>query len=557
MTFFKRLLPTLALLALAACGGGSSSTSSTQPFGGTGSGTGTGGGTTTTASVADLILVVSSAQLPDTASSTVAITATAVDSGRVVIPGATVQLSADSDAVIAQATAVTDTNGKVTGSLSIGSNRANRVITVTASSGGLTKTATVQVVGASVASTLVPAVVAPGAAAQIQYRVTDQSGSPMAAQAAQVSAPGLAPADATGATDSNGAYVYSYTAPATAGTYTVMTTIGGVTDQQVVNVQSAASVGPASGVISSASVSANPSVVGVNPAGSTATNRSEIRALFVGAGNVPIQNVRVRFDLAGDPNAVGGTFSTGSATLYSDANGVVTSAYIPGARSSPTDGVTVRACYGMTDTDPNLLNCTNAKTTTLTVVSQPMGVSIGTNELVIVNTLTYQKQFLISVVDAAGNAMADVPLSVSLDLPRYRKGYYTLPVNGKSWVKAAADTVCANEDLNRNHVLDTGEDINGNSRLDPGVADVQVQLLSATTGPDGTAVAQVTYAKSFGTWVDAWLTVSASGVGGTEGRATYVLAPVPVDATSLTTTTSAPAYQISPYGIATDCTNPN
>lgn len=557
MTFFKRLLPTLALLALAACGGGSNSPSSTQPFGGTGSGTGTGtGGGTSTVAVADLILSVSSAQLADTASSTVTITATAVDSSRVVISGASVQLSADSGAVIAQSASVTDSTGKVTGTLSIGSNRANRLITVTAGSGGVTKTATVQVVGASVASTLVPAVVSPGAAAQVQYRVTDQSGNPMAAQAVQVSAPGLSPADATGVTDSNGAFVYSYTAPTTTGSYTVMTTVGGVTDQQVVNVQAAASVGPASGAISSASVSANPSVVGVNTAGSTA-NRSEIRALFIGAGNVPIQNVRVRFDLAGDPNNVRGTFSTGSATLYSDANGVVTSAYIPGTRSSPTNGVTVRACYGTSDTDPNLLNCTTNAITTLTVVSQPMGVSIGTNELVIVNTLTYQKQFVISVVDAAGNAMAGVPLSASLDLPRYRKGYYILPVGGKSWVKAAPDTVCANEDVNRNHVLDTGEDINGNQRLDPGVADVQVQLLSATTGADGTAIAQVTYAKSFGTWVDAWLTVSASGIGGTEGRATYVLAPVPVDATSLTTTTSAPAYQVSPYGYATDCSNPN
>ena len=556
MTFFKRLLPTLALLALAACGGGSNSPSSTQPFGGTGNGTGTGtGGGTSTVAVADLILSVSSAQLADTASSTVTITATAVDSGRVVISGASVQLSADSDAVIAQSASVTDTAGKVTGTLSIGSNRANRLITVTATAGGVTKTATVQVVGASVASTLVPAVVSPGAAAQVQYRVTDQSGSPMAAQAVQVSAPGLSPADATGVTDSNGAFVYSYTAPAATGSYTVMTTIGGVTDQQVVNVQAAASVPTVTATISSASVSANPSVVGVNTTGST-TNRSEIRALFVGAGNVPIPNVRVRFDLNNDPS-VGGTFSTGSATLYSDANGVVTSAYIPGTTSSPTNGVTVRACYGTSDTDPNLLNCTTNKTVTLTVVSQPLGVSIGTNELVIVNTLTYQKQFVISVVDAAGNAMAGVPLSASLDLPRYRKGYYILPVGGKSWVKAAPDTVCGNEDVNRNHVLDTGEDINGNQRLDPGVADVQVQLLSTTTGADGTAVAQVTYAKSFGTWVDAWLTVSASGIGGTEGRATYVLAPVPVDATSLTTTTSAPAYQVSPYGYATDCSNPN
>lgn len=552
MTFFKRLLPTLALLALAACGGGSNSPTSTQPFGGTGSGTGTGGGTTT-ATAANLIVTSSSPQLPNTASSTITLTVTAVDAGGVVVSGAAVTLAADNDGVITQSAATTGTDGKITATLSAGGNRANRVITVTASSGGLSKTVTVQVVGTQIASTLVPAVVAPGGAGQVQYRVTDQSGSPMSGQAVTVTASGLTPPTATGTTDSNGAYVFSYTAPATIGPYTVSTTVGGVTDQQTVNVQVAASVGPASGSVSSASVSANPSVIGVNAAGAT-TNRSEIRALFVGPGNVPVQNVRVRFDLDGDPNAVGGSFSTGSATLYSDANGVVTSAYIPGTRSSPTNGVTVRACYGLTDTDPGLLNCTQSAKVTLTVASQPMGVSIGTNELVIVNTLTYQKQFVISVVDSAGNAMAGVPLSVSLDLPQYHKGYYKL--GASSWVKAS-DTVCANEDLNRNGVLDSGEDVNSSGKLEPGIADVQVQLLNATTGSDGTAVAQVTYAKSFGTWIEATLTVSASGVNGTEGRASYLLAPVPVDAAAITTTTSSPAFVTSPYGISTDCTNKN
>ena len=548
MISLTRFFSMLTVLALAACGGGGSNT------GTSGFTSGTGSGTATTPTAADLIVSTSSAQLPDISSSSLTITVTAVDSGRVVVSGAPIQLSADSDAVVTQSAPATDSTGSVTGTLRIGANRANRVITITATSGALSKTVMVEVVGATVASTLVPAVVAPGATAQIQYRVTDQAGSAMTAQAVQVSAPGLSPATATGATDGNGAYVFGYTAPTTTGSYTVSTTIGGVTDQQTVNVQAASSVGPASGTVSSASVSANPSVVGVNASGATTTNRSEIRALFIGAGNVPVQNVRVRFDLANDPNAVGGSFSTGTSILYSDANGVVTSAYIPGARSSPTNGVTVRACYGLTDSDPNLLNCINPASVTLTVASQPLGVSVGTNELVIVNTLTYQKQFVISVVDSAGNAMAGVPLSVSLDLPQYHKGFYTIA--GTKWVKAS-DTACTNEDTNRNGVLDNGEDINSSGKLEPGIADVQVQLLNATTGADGTAVAQVTYAKSFGSWVDALLTVSASGVGGTEGRASYLLAPVPVDAQAISTITTAPAFQVSPYGTVADCTNKN
>jgi hypothetical protein len=300
-------------------------------------------------------------------------------------------------------------------------------------------------------------------------------------------------------------------------------------------------------------VSANPSVVPVNLLGSQ-TNRSEIRVLFIGANNLPIPNVRVRFDLNGDANSIGGTFTTGSTTLYSDANGVVTTAYVPGSRSSPTNGVTVRACYGKSDTDPNLINCLTSKLVTLTVTSEPLGVTIGTNELVTVNELTYVKKFVISVADSAGVAKPDVNIVVSIDLPNYRKGFYS--VGTSSWVKNET-AICANEDTNRNGVLDPGEDINGDGQLWPRKPDVIVSLLNSQTGADGTAVLQITYAKDHGTWVDTLITVTASGVSGSEGRATYLVAPVPVDAASIKAVTQSPAYVVSPYGIAASCANPN
>jgi hypothetical protein len=306
-------------------------------------------------------------------------------------------------------------------------------------------------------------------------------------------------------------------------------------------------------------VSANPSVVGTNLDGAI-SNVSVIRALFLGANNLPIKNVRVRFDMDGDVNSIGGVFTTGAATLYSDVNGVVTTSYVPATRSSPTNGVTVRACYGTSDTDPNLVNCATSTKVTLTVTSEPLGVSIGTNELIIVNELTYVKKFVVSVVDAAGVAKPDVSLVVSVDLPQYRKGFYVLV--GDHWEKAGAlpsgDTaVCANEDTNRNGVLEAGEDINGNVRLDPGKSDVSVSLLQTKTRADGTAELQLQYAKSFATWVDAKITVAASGVSGTEGRASYLVAPVSADAASIKNKDVAPAYAVSPYGYAASCTDPN
>lgn len=546
MKFLNWTMGAALALGLAACGGGGGN-SGTPAFGG-------GGGSA--AAAADLVLEPSATQIANTGAASVTLTVTAVDDRRVAVAGAAVTVQADNDGVLTQNSAVTDANGRVQATLTIGSNRANRVITLSASSGSASRSQQIQVTGTRITTTLVPAVVAPSTAAQIQYRVVDQGGNPMVGQAITVSAPGLTPASASGTTGSNGNYTFNYTSSATAGNYPVAVTVGGLSETQTVVVQAAASVPPVTATITSATVSANPSVVGVNLTGST-TNRTEIRALFLGSNNQPVPNVRVRFDLGGDLNSIGGTFSTGSTTLYSDANGVVTTSYIPGTRSSPTNGVRVRACYGLTDTDPNLTSCANSipASNTLTVVSEPLGVSIGTNELIVTQELTYTKRLLVTVADSARNALADVALSVSLDLPQYRKGFWTIV--GTRWVWNQTSAPCINEDTNRNGVRETGEDFNGNGRLDPGPADVLVRLVNPRTLADGTAVVEITYAKNFASWVDAWVTVSASGVSGTEGRATFVLAPVPVESGAVTNITTPPAFVTSPYGTATTCSNPN
>jgi hypothetical protein len=57
-------------------------------------------------------------------------------------------------------------------------------------------------------------------------------------------------------------------------------------------------------------------------------------------------------------------------------------------------------------------------------------------------------------------------LVVSVDLPQYRKGSYAVPLFGDTWTKTGSlpsgdAAVCANEDTNRNGVLETGENVNG------------------------------------------------------------------------------------------------
>ena len=545
----RRLMGMMTVAAaglLASCGGGGSDTGDCVFDCGGG-----GGGTTT---VADLIVTLDKQSLTNSGSDELTATVLAVDSKRVVVSGASVTLSVDEGAVLVAGSTTTDTAGKVTGTVGVGADRSNRLITFTAVSGSLRKTATIAVTGSSISASLASTVEPGSVNNAIRYRVVDVNSNPLVGQEISVSAPGFT--TVSGTTGSNGEFVYTYTAPATAGQLVITAVAAGVSDVQNIAVLDASSDVPvAVGPVTSASVSANPKTVPVNTSGST-NNQTQIRALFQGANNKAIANVRVRFDLAGDPNSVGGSIASGSSKLYSTANGEVTTAYIPGTRSSPTDGVTVRACWDYGDAALDRGECPNSVTTKITVTSEPISVSLGTNELIEEGELdlTYIKKFVVMVVDSAGVAQEGVTISPVLDLTDYVKGNWVPGTS--SWIYVPTRT-CANEDTNRNGVLDTGEDLNLNKVLEPRKADVSVRLVNgAKTDSSGLAVLQIEYPKNVASWVTYKLSVSATGISGTEGVASFAgLLAVPANAVN--SLTSSPAFQSSPYGEAASCTNPN
>jgi len=527
-------------LLMAGCGGGSSSEAGTPVLGGD-----------SASAVSDLVLQLDSTTLSNNGTDTLGVTVTALDANRNAISGATVNLSVDSDAILSASATTTSTSGVVSATVSPGANRSDRVVTVTAVSGSIKKTASFQVTGAQITASLSVSVSPSSQNNQVVYRVTDINDNPIASSAISISAPGFTTVD--GVTDSNGAYTYTYTAPSSTGSITLTATAAGVTDTQVIQVLSqTSSIPTAQGVVSSASLAANPSVVAVNT--SSTSNQTQLRALFVGQNSLPIQNIRVRFDLAGDANNVGGTIVSGTTMLYSNSSGVVTGAYMPGSQASPTNGVTVRACWDYADFAAG--TCPNSVTTTLTVTASPVAVTLGTNELISEGSdkLTYIKQFVVMVVDSSGAAMSGVTVTPVLDLPSFYKGYYTK--GSSQWSQVFMDG-CTNEDVNRNGVLDSGEDTNGNGALDPHKSDASVTVVgSNTTDSSGLVVLQLQYPKNVASWVGYKLSVTASGISGTEGHATLQGSlPVPTDA--IKDTNTEPAFVRSPYGINAGCDNAN
>jgi hypothetical protein len=530
------------VLALAGCGGGGGDAGSspfvTPPPPGS-------------AVVGDLSLVLSETQIEGAGSDSVTATVTVVDANRVAMADVPVTIGADAGAVVVANAATTDSNGRVTATIGTGTDKSNRTITVTATAGTLTRTGSFAVIGAEVTLISGATLVAPGSTSTLTFRVSDSAASVIRNAPITVTAPGLT--DVTGTTDNNGEFVYTYVAPSTTGTLTVTASASGATLSRDITVQTGTVPNATPGSVSSASISVDPSVVAAGG------GRATLRALFVGAANAPVPNIRVRFDLGGDPNSIGGSITTGTAFAYSDADGTASSAYVSGTRSSPTDGVVIRACWDYADFAVGV--CPNSVIKTLTVTSDALSVTLGFDNRLSdgPSGLTYIKRFVVAVNDAAGQAKPDVLITPSVDLLRYYKGWYVTP---NAWVKAR-DIRCLNEDKNRNGVLEAGEDDtadlngNGNGQLDPRKADVLVTVVGTTntTDANGTAVLQIEYPKNVATWVDFRLLVTAGAVTGTEGRASVTM-NLPGAAAEFRAQ-DAPSFIISPYGTAAVCTDPD
>ncbi len=525
----------------------------------------------------DLTLALSASTLTNSGASTLRATVTAVDSNRVALAGIPVTISVDRNAVATVSGSSTDANGVVTANVGIGADRSNRSITITASSGSITKSATFAVVGATLSASFSPNVGAGSTNNQIEYRLVDAAGTPMVGEQVSVTAVGLP--NGSGLTDVNGKYVYAYTAPTLSGPLNVVATAAGDTRTQLIQVQAVGTVPVATVVPVSASLTPTPSVVSVNAIGST-TNQVELRALFLGSNNQPVPNIRVKFSL--DPaNSSDGVATQvgGSVYAYSDGSGVARGTFTPGQRSSPTNGVTVRACWDTADFDVNA-TCPAGRTltATLTITSEALSVNIRTNNLIKSGAadLTYIKEYVVMVVDAAGQAKPDILITPSVDLTGYYKGRFVY--NGTTWVQnmtladteswywdSAASTwrriagtttqpACPNEDVNRNGVLESGEDLNGNGEIDPRKSDVAIKMVgSPRTDASGLAILQIEYGQNLASWVDFAITVTASGVAGTESRARYVgnrygLGSLPYPASAIASEGTPPAFVVSPYG---------
>jgi hypothetical protein len=537
----KTLFAAMAIgVVLAGCSaGGKSSDSST---------------TTNPTTASSLNVAVDKSTINDTGSDTATITITALDSNNNVVASVPVTVKADSGVLTPSGTS-TGTTGVLTATLVPGGDHTDRTINVVVTSGSISKTVSIAVSGA-VLTAAVSSTTA-GASATIQYTLVDASSVAIAAAPITVSLPGQA--DVAGTTDANGKYTFSYTMPSASTTVTA--TAAGVTTTSTVTPQGGTTVVPTAGTVTSPSLAANPSTVATS-------GQVELRALFIGANNAPIPNVRVRFQMV-DSNSIGGTLSSDSTdgvthnVIYSDANGVANTTYTAGTRGGV---ITAKACWDVNDFANTA--CPNAVTaSSITVVATGVSVAVLTNgQLSEDDTKNiYSINLVVQVVDASNQPITGSTVTGSVDIPRFYRGFYT--INSGSWTPAiysnntlatlitgtSARQSCDNEDINRNNVMESGEDANDSGSLEPFKASVTITPTSAgsdLTDSFGKAYFTLQYGQNYASWEDAILTFTTS-VEGTEGHATYPTS-LPVPAATLTLTTADPPFKVSPYNVSLD-----
>lgn len=580
----------------------------------TGDGSGLGGGDS---ELSSLVLLAGAPTLSSDASGVAAgitLTAIAKDSNNNVVPGEIVVFStADSAEINVTNPAVTDANGRATAVLTTGGDQTNRSITVTAESGDLTATVSVDVVGTQI-DISGPSGTQLGVPTEYVIALSDAAGNGIAGRTVDISTQANNTLSATTLeTDEFGQVVVEFTgvdeasslsASALGLTSTIQIavspddfTIGvrplGKTefvqagssefpelivgqDYEIVAnweradgpvnegtvgfsatrgvivqpAEDAVSGGEASVVFSSTEagpsiitafsddlsrpsarttvefVATDPSRISVQatPTNVPRNQSSEIVAIVRDAANNLVKNVTVDFLLSDQTT---GTLS--APTAVTNSQGLARVTYTASSQASATEGVIVTAqVRGVANVDDQV---------ELTVGGAAAGIALGTgSEILDKDESTYQLPFTIVVTDSAGNPAPDAEVSLTLFSPRYYKGTFVERI------------ACDSEDVNRNDILDQGEDFNTSGRLEPG----RRASIPATVALDesGSGQVLVTYAKTEGFFVEVEITATArvSGTEATEKRR-FMLTVAEDDVDNLP--------GVSPFGTVLDCQSPD
>jgi hypothetical protein len=284
-----------------------------------------------------------------------------------------------------------------------------------------------------------------------------------------------------------------------------------------------------------------------------------------------VKNKKVLFNLT---DTTGGSISKGG--VFTNSQGQASSVYTAGTQASGENQVAVKA--EVTGVTPVI--------THLTVDPQNVRIIFGTgNEMFEPNAAQYRVPYVIQVSDDGG-PVAGVDVDVSVFPTAYYKGHYEL-VDKKGRNAAAVvlpeefkptkwsakyssvftnpdnttTSKCPAEDINRNGILDSGEDANGDtSATPPAVVSIgpspslspTVSNSTVTTDANGFGYFSIYYPQNFAYWVDVEL-VAQTTQAGRESTFSLNTTPIAIASDVNKVDISPPAPNGSPFGTGVSC----
>ncbi len=262
-------------------------------------------------------------------------------------------------------------------------------------------------------------------------------------------------------------------------------------------------------------VQADPFNIGPN-------EQSAIKATVRDAQNNLVTGATVIFEL---DDVTNGRLTVG--TAITNTQGEAQTFYEASSSTSASEGVRITA--RVRDTAIEDL-------TALTVARRQLFFTFGTgNTLIEPNEATYELPILVQATDADGNGVAGVNIQLSVLTERWQKGYWAGDVINNRWF-IVTNATCEEEDQNRNGVLDPGEDINNNGRID--VGNNALITGTATTDAVGQSLINISYAQEFGSWLQVVVEARAEVEGSEFSQTASFL--LPTLATDVNTTQTSP-----------------
>lgn len=268
----------------------------------------------------------------------------------------------------------------------------------------------------------------------------------------------------------------------------------------------------------------------------------------------PVKNQRVIYVLK---DTVGGEINNSVATT--DSYGRAEINYTAGPTSSGLEGVVIDTYLES--------NTALTQTVTLTVGGDAHRLVVGMdNDVEEVDNVFYKATVGVIVTDSAGGPLANQEVDFSLVPTHYIKGFIepryedTYDVDSgltflsfTGWTYSSSSVVCPSEDLDNDSQKDDGEDINNNGILDP--TNTATITGEGITDSQGKVTVDVIYPKSQAWWTTLQLKATAK-VAGSEFVETSSVR-LPVAETEVNDLIDQPVNQFSPFGLASDCMNPD